>query len=355
MKKKTMISFLLSGGLSAAALYLAFRNVPIAELALYVKSVNYMWIFPTLALTALSLILRAARWQEIVGASYPINFRQAFHPLAIGFMLNFILPGRVGEIARPIILQKQDQVPFSTGLTTVAAERMLDLLFLIALFAYVLGAVKIDPNLDMVFGNYHLNKDTLEKIANGMMKLLVVMIIGMIMFIIPKIRQMMIRILTAIPNRFSESSAFKLKALRICLILIKIVENIASGFTLVKQPKRFLICLIYTTLVWGVQVVSYYLMSLGCPGIELSVMQIGAVMVMICFFVALPSVPGFWGVWEAGGVFALTLFGVAAKDAAGYTLVNHAVQIFPVILIGLGSAMTSGVNVWQVSYKHAGA
>jgi len=100
-------------------------------------------------------------------------------------------------------------------------------------------------------------------------------------------------------------------------------------------------------------VVSYYLMSLGCPGIELSMMQIGAVMVMICFFVALPSVPGFWGVWEAGGVFALTLFGVAAKDAAGYTLVNHAVQIFPVILIGLGSAMTSGVNVWQVSYKHA--
>jgi len=353
MEKKTVISFLVSVCLSAAALYLAFRNVPFTELALYFKSVNYIWIFPTAALTVISLILRAVRWQEIVGASYPINFRQAFHPLAIGFMLNFILPGRVGEVARPIILQKQDQVPFSAGLATVAAERMFDLLFLIALFAYVLATVKIDPKLDMAFGNYHLNKETLESIANGMVKLLVLMIICIVIFIIPKTRLMMIRILTGIPDLFSEASVFKPKARKLCSFSVGIVENIASGFILVKQPKKLCICLVYTTLVWGVQIVSYYLMSLGCPGIGLSVMQIGVVMVMICFFVALPSVPGFWGVWEAGGVFALSLFGVAAKDAAGYTLVNHAVQIFPVILIGLWSAMASRVNVWQVSYKHA--
>ena len=28
-------------------------------------------------------------------------------------------------------------------------------------------------------------------------------------------------------------------------------------------------------------------------------------MIIICFFIALPSVPGYWGIWEAGGVFAL--------------------------------------------------
>ncbi len=112
-------------------------------------------------------------------------------------------------------------------------------------------------------------------------------------------------------------------------------------------------CVAYTLLIWGVQVVSYYLVSLGCPGIGLSVVQIGAVMVMICFFVALPSVPGFWGVWEAGGVIALSLFGISAKEAAGYTLVNHAVQIFPIILIGLVSVMMLGVNIRQLSYKNA--
>jgi hypothetical protein len=37
-----------------------------------------------------------------------ISFWKAFHPLMIGFMLNCILPGRVGEVARPAILQKTE-------------------------------------------------------------------------------------------------------------------------------------------------------------------------------------------------------------------------------------------------------
>jgi uncharacterized membrane protein YbhN (UPF0104 family) len=74
-------------------------------------------------------------------------------------------------------------------------------------------------------------------------------------------------------------------------------------------------------------------------------------MVIICFFIALPSVPGYWGVWEAGGVFALALFGVNQRDAAGFTLVNHAVQLFPVILIGLISALVTSVNILHLSYS----
>ena len=91
-------------------------------------------------------------------------------------------------------------------------------------------------------------------------------------------------------------------------------------------------------------------MALGSPGIELSFFEMTAVLVIICFFIALPSVPGFWGIWEAGGVFALALFGVSSKDAAGFTLANHAIQIFPVIVIGLISAMKTGVNLLQISY-----
>jgi hypothetical protein len=92
-------------------------------------------------------------------------------------------------------------------------------------------------------------------------------------------------------------------------------------------------------------------MAQGCPGIELSFTEIAAHMIIICFFIALPSVPGFWGIWEAGGVFALVLFGVSSKDAAGYTLANHAIQMFPVIIVGLVSAMVTSVNILQVSYE----
>jgi uncharacterized membrane protein YbhN (UPF0104 family) len=76
-----------------------------------------------------------------------------------------------------------------------------------------------------------------------------------------------------------------------------------------------------------------------------------AVMVIICLFIALPSVPGFWGVWEAGGVFAMSLFGISPNAAAGFTLANHAVQMFPVIIVGFISAIITSVNIWQVSYE----
>ena len=51
----------------------------------------------------------------------------------IGFMINSVLPGRVGEVARPVILKKQEDIPFSTGLATVAAERVFDVIIMIIL------------------------------------------------------------------------------------------------------------------------------------------------------------------------------------------------------------------------------
>jgi hypothetical protein len=68
-------------------------------------------------------------------------------------------------------------------------------------------------------------------------------------------------------------------------------------------------------------------------------------MIIICIFIALPSVPGYWGTWEAGGVFPLGLFGVALEPAAGFTLVNHGIQLLPVIGIGLISALMTGARL----------
>ncbi|MEJ2655792.1 MAG: lysylphosphatidylglycerol synthase transmembrane domain-containing protein, partial [Desulfobacterales bacterium] len=136
-----------------------------------------------------------------------------------------------------------------------------------------------------------------------------------------------------------------------CKPLVSFVENFAIGFRLIKQPAKLSACFGLSIAIWILAAFSYYLMSLGCPGIDLSFIEITAVMVVICFFIALPSVPGYWGIWEAGGVFALLLFGVSGKAAAGYTLANHAVQVFPIIFVGLVSAMVTSVNIWKISYE----
>lgn len=353
MNKKIGISLILGLAVSIIALYLAFRNVPFNDLIIYLASINYVWILPAVVVILLSFALRAYRWKIILEPVGKIGFWQSFHPLMIGFMINCILPGRVGEVARPVILQKKEKIPFSTGLATVGAERVFDVGILIILFAVLLATIEIDPNLDIVFGKYHLNKTAFMTIGKGTFKLLLLLIVGIALVAFDKTRNVINNLITRMPGMFFFAGPDLKKKIqkKFCEPLVSVVENFATGFTLVKYPGKICACFSLSVVIWGLAAFSYYLVSLGCPGIELSFIDITAIMVIICFFIALPSVPGYWGIWEAGGVFALLLFGVSSKDAAGFTLANHAIQIFPVIFVGLISAMVTSVNILQVSYK----
>ena len=353
MKRNMTISFIAGLILSVAALYFAFRNVPIIDLWNYLKSINYVWLIPSTLFVLISFFLRAVRWRIILESSRSISTWRAYHPMMIGFMINCVLPGRLGELARPIILQKKERVPFTTGLATVAAERVFDICLLIFLFILVIGVTQINSDHNVTFGNYQLNRNTLDIIFNGTWKLGIVLIVGIAIFSMGKIREFAYRMIRLIPNLFF-FAGHKFKTAfgkKICEPVIRILENIAQGFTLIKYPKRILLCVVFSLLIWGLQGFSYYLVSLGSPGINLSYFEIVAVMVIICFFISLPSVPGWWGLWEAGGVFALSLFGVSTKDAAGYTLANHAIQVIPVIIAGLASTMILSVNIRQMSLE----
>ncbi len=275
--------------------------------------------------------------------------------MMIGFMLNCILPARIGELARPAVLLKKDHVPYTTGLATVATERVFDLLILIILFTIVFLHVRIDPNLEIPFGAYKLNKDTLEAIGSGMIKLFLILIAGIFIISIDSAKKGIIRIVMQFPTLFffTGSRIPKRVTQYVAIPMVRIIENIAAGFILVKDVKRMLLCITLSSLIWVINAASYYLMALGCPGLGLSVLEITAVMLIICFFIALPSVPGFWGLWEAGGVFALSLFSIQPKDAAGFALASHAVQMFPVIIIGLVSALIYGFNIRTVNVQQS--
>jgi len=353
MKNHLIISLVAGIILSVAAFYLAFRNVHFNDLLNYLRSINYLWLLPAVLLVCVSFFFRAVRWQLILASSYQIGIWQAFHPLMIGFMINCILPGRVGEIARPMILQKKEKIPFATGIATVAAERIFDVAALIIFAVITFVSIEINPQAEIVFGDFHLNRSTLEVLFNRIIIIGVLLIVAIIMVSIPVIRRAIQRVILAIPSLalFAGDSVKAKITAKLCEPLIRFVDNIALGFTLIKYPKKIFICALYSLAVWMTASLSWYVFSLGSPGINLSYTEMYAVMVIICLFIALPSVPGFWGVWEAGGVFALSLFGVSANAAAGFTLANHAVQLFPVIVVGFISAIITSVNIWQVSYE----
>jgi uncharacterized protein (TIRG00374 family) len=346
------ISFIAGVLISAVALYFAFKNVPIAELFKYLASINYFWVLPAVLVTVISFMLRAFRWQIILESTRRISFRRAFHPMMIGFMINCVLPGRLGEVARPVILQKEEKVPFATGLATVVAERVFDICFLILLFMLTAGGLEINPDLNVTHETYQLSGETLQTVFDTMLKLGAVLIAGIAIFSIGKARDLIYSAILLTPGvLFFAGKQFKATVRKkVCEPIVGILKNIAQGFALIRYPKKIIMCAGLSALIWGLQACSYYLFSLGSPGINLTYTEITTVMVIICIFISLPSVPGWWGLWEAGGVFALSLFGISAKDALGFTLANHAIQVIPVILIGFISAMILSVNIRRMSF-----
>jgi uncharacterized protein (TIRG00374 family) len=352
MNKKLILSLLFGFLLSATGFYLAFRNVPANDIISYLADINYIWMLPSFGLVVLSFVIRVIRWQIILAPAKTIGFWSAFHPLMIAFTINCILPGRLGELARPAILMKKENVRYSTGLATVAVERAFDIGLIIALFMIVYQFINIDPNIHIPIGRTVLNRDTLETIVTGMFQIGILLIIGMILVSLQWSRALINQIIFKIPGLlfFSRGQIKEKFTQRVCTPLVRLIDNFAIGFELIRSPLKILVTLGLSMLIWLLAVLSYYIFALGCPGIEITLSEMTAVMVIICIFIALPSVPGYWGLWEAGGIFALTLFGVSQKEAAGFTLANHAMQMFPVIIIGLTSAIVTGVNIWRTSF-----
>ena len=353
MSKKLLISLVIGTLLSAVTLYLSFRNVPIGQLAAYLGTINYWWILPTIAILFTTFILRTLRWQLILINISKIEFRQAFHPLMIGFMMNCVLPGRVGELARPVLLRQRHGISVTTGIATVAAERIFDIAMLIVLFALVFTTVTSRPDLAGDYFGFHLNSAVLKSAALGMIRLSIALIIcialltigvtrRLIKACIGRIGRYLVVIMPRCQNRIERFMEF----------IIRIMDNFAAGLSMVRNPVRMSACTGLTILIWALMAFSYVIFAKGCPGIKLSLIELTTVMVVICFAIALPSVPGFWGLWEAGGVFALSIFGVSEKDALGFTLVNHATQIFPVIAIGLVSALITSVNILKLTVSN---
>lgn len=350
MNKKVLLIFGIGCLLSGAALYLAFRNVPVAELWSYLKAINYWWIAPTVAMVIVTFVLRAFRWQILLTDAGKINYWQAFHPLMIGFMMNCILPGRIGELARPAILKKEQGIAITTGLATVLAERIFDIVVLMILLALLFGTITSQPELEKTYFGMHLNSHTLIAAAWAVIRLSIAILLFIAIISYDRSRRLVKGTIRWIAHQMAFGREGALRVTEpIAEFLIKIIDNFATGLAMVQKPRRLMACMALTLAIWAITALSYVVFAKGCPGVDLSLLEWTTVMVVICFFIALPSVPGFWGLWEAAGVFALALFGVSEKNALGFTLVNHATQLFPVIIVGLISAVLTSVNVLKIS------
>src|SRR5947208_1591121 len=123
---------------SAFFLYLAVRNVPPSEVWDALSQSDYWWTIPSVALLFVAQAVRALRWQYLFAAATRPPYRPVFEATLLGQCFNNILPARAGEVARIFALHRTAEASRAETTSTVVAERLCDVLVLLALlFVFV--------------------------------------------------------------------------------------------------------------------------------------------------------------------------------------------------------------------------
>src|SRR5512144_1115895 len=122
--------------ISVLFIWLALRGLRLDQFWGAVRSANYWWLLPGVAVYFVAVWARAWRWHYLLKPIKQIPTATVFPVTAIGYMGNNIYPARAGEVLRAVILKRKEGVSVSASLATIIVERIFDGVVMLA-FVFV--------------------------------------------------------------------------------------------------------------------------------------------------------------------------------------------------------------------------
>ena len=124
----------LASGISAACLWALLRHVDVRAVAARMKQVQWPGLLGYLCALMVTQVCRAWRWRTLLLPLAPVTPSSAWRMSNVGNMWIMLLPLRLGELSRPVMLKREWHAPLSAGLGAALVERVLDGLLVTLLF-----------------------------------------------------------------------------------------------------------------------------------------------------------------------------------------------------------------------------
>ncbi len=314
MQKKSKNALKLAAGTVIALLtiWITFRSTNWIELRDTFS--NAKWGFVLLALPALasSYMFRVYRWVTLLSPMQRVSKAVATPPLLTGFMLNSILPGRLGEFARSALLSRKTGIPFVSSFATVVIARLFDGLALTGLTLVVMLAMW-DSLSQTVRGG-------LIAAGCGYIVILVVLLV------LRKWHEATARVIVFPLRKLNFSKAADK--------IEKILLDFAAGLDILKDPSEMIRVSLLTAGVWlslCLSVVPVFY-ALEMPWVWY---YPALILVLAGFGMLIPTPAGAGTVHYAIGVLFPAITGISDPKAKALAIVFHATQFIPVIIAGL--------------------
>ncbi len=293
---------------SLLALALAFRGANLGVMAGALRKANYFVLALGIVFYVLGLIFRALSWRVILGGRVP--YWRVFEALNEGYLLNNLLPFRLGEFGRAYLISRRNNLPALEALSSIVVERVIDLLMVVVLLVSFLPLL---IGLDWARGT------VFTSIALGLFAIAVLITIARHQ---AAVSSWVGRVLRRLRLRWLDPDQWEARA-----------ASFLAGLSSLRDPGRALQAAFWSGMAWAAAGFGAWIMLLAfLPTATLTMSFVTLMLTGIGG--AVPSAPGSAVVFEFVIVKSLQIFGVDNNLALSFGLALHATSFLVAILLG---------------------
>ncbi len=313
-------------GLAVALMAWVFRSSDLASVWGEIESARADLIVASVAGIALAYVVRVKRWLVLLAPLGPVGVGSATRATVIGFATSTIVP-RLGEVVRPYLLARREQLSMSAALATIVVERLLDMLAVILLFGLFLAAFSSQlPSTDeQVLGA--LKAGGLAVAVGGGAMLALVCAAAR--------RPEWVVSLAALVERLAPHGPGATAS--------RFITRFSAGLGAARDPGRLLQAVLWSLVMWALVGATAWW---GCLafGIALPPSSGLLLMALMALGVAVPTPAGVGGFHAAVQVGLTAFYEVPVDTAVGAALVLHAATFAPVTVVGLAWMARDGIT-----------
>lgn len=340
MKKNFQI--VLGFAIAGVLLWVLFRNTQWAAVGHALRTAHVGWLFLATALVFVTFLTRIVRWSYIVRTAMDVSFRTMFSATQIGFLGNFLLPGRVGEVIRAVVLARLTGLTFSRCFAFVALDRVTDLFGLITVM--LISVIFFDPGKSVgVDGMEHIDPNIIRVGAVSTGVVMVGIIAAFVLLYLNK--GLALRIVNKLLGRIAPPLAARLEGM---------LAQFADGMHVFKSVGDMSRAIAWSLVTWAAGTLCYFcvLQAFGIVGPWYTAV---VVMAFLAVAVSIPSTPGFVGPFHAAIVAAVLLVvpDTSQDVAMAAALVAHLLNVLPVWLTGGICLYTENLGLLELRRESA--
>lgn len=306
--------------LMAGLLAVFFWNVDLKEVGRALKSADPMLLVAAAAVALFAYWLRVLRWQQILRPIAKVRHSSALLATVVGYAGITLLPARMGDLLRPILLSRREPVPISASLASILTERIFDLWAVVAYFMVFLLWPPPMPNL------------TAEASANLRILNVTGWIIGAgllagtaFLLALFRYQERFVTLITGPIERFRPTWREP---------LVSFLNHFLDGLRVLQRPRDLAATALTSSLLWLVIFMQVHT-TLAAFSINLPFRAAFLLVILTVIGMAVPT-PGGVGGFHAMLQLGLTgFFGVDYNLATGIAIAYHALCFFPITIIGL--------------------